>query len=192
MSDGSLIQSIISGVISGGGAAATGFLAVFRDIRKRLKELEEKLGSDEDPKTGLFLVIERMDEVLKKLKRETDGWADDPPEWLIRMVNRVARSSSINLEHHHELETLVEQRFKTNAANIRRLEEILERVEKSLGDFVTRAEFERTGRERSEELAKVREQLATANGLLRGVMTALGYIDPEGRRLPPPRGGPQR
>lgn len=177
--DSSLLQTILSGVLSGGGSAATAFLAVFAGIKKRLKELEDKLGSDEDPKTGLHLVIERMDETLKKLKREIDGWHDDPPEWLVRIVTRAARSSSVNLEHHHELETLVDQRYKANAAGIRRLEEQLERLEKSLDDYISKADFERDGRGRSEELAKVREQIATSNGLLRGVMSALGYIDPK-------------
>lgn len=185
MADSTIWETILSGVLSGGASASTAFLAVFRDIKKRLKAIEEKLGKDEEPKTGLFLVVERMDETLKRIRRDIDGWAEDPPEWLVRMVNRVARSSSVNLEHHHELETLVEQRFKTNAANIRRLEEIIDRLEKSFEDFISRAEFEHDARERSEELAKIREQLATANGLLRGVMSALGYIDPSGRKRGP-------
>ena len=44
--------------------------------------------------------------------------------------------------------------------------------------YIKRAEFEAEGRKRSEELGKIREQLATVNGLLRGVMSALGYLDP--------------
>ena len=53
-----LIQTILSGLISGGGSAVTAFAAVFRDIKKRLSTLEKQVGNDgadQNPKTGLFL-----------------------------------------------------------------------------------------------------------------------------------------
>lgn len=186
MSDAApLIQTIISGVLSGGASAGTAFAAVFRDIKKRLKSLEEKVGddgADGDPKTGLYLVVERLDEIARKVKKETDSWEEDPPEWMLRLINRAARSSSVNLEHYGEMERLIEQRFRTNAQNIQRLEEKLDNITKRLDDYVDRAEYERDARQRSEELSTIREQLATANGLLRGIMTAMGYIDPTKKR----------
>ncbi len=185
MSDAPLIQTIISGVISGGASAGTAFAAVFRDIKKRIKALEEKLGedgADGDPKTGLFLVVERLDEIARKVKKEMDSWEEDPPEWLLRLVNRAARSSSVNLEHHSELERLVEQRFRTNRESIQRLEQHLRDGQQKFEDFIGRGEYEKDARQRSEELSSIREQLATANGLLRGIMTAMGYIDPTKKR----------
>ena len=187
MADGTLLQTIISGVVSGAGTAGTAFAAVFRDIKKRLKALEEKVGedgADGDPKTGLYLVVERLDEIARKVKKEIDSWEEDPPEWLLRLINRAARSSSVNLEHYGEMERLIEQRFKTNRDNIARLDEQIESIRKQLNDYVGRADYEHDARQRSEELGSIREQLATANGLLRGIMTAMGYIDPTKKRPP--------
>ncbi len=181
MADATLIQTILSGIVTGGGSAVTAFAAVFRDIKKRLKALEDAVGNDAadgDPKTGLFLLVERLDEIARKVKREVDSWEEDPPEWLLRLVNRAARSSSVNLEHQSELERLIDQRFRANANNITRLDEQLEALQSRLTDFIGRGEYATDARHRSEELSSIREQLATANGLLRGIMTAMGYIDP--------------
>lgn len=170
----SLIQTIISGLLSGGGSALTAFAAVFRDIKKRLTALETKIGNDGtdgEPKTGLFIRVERLNEDLSKLKKDVGAWEDDPPEWLSRLVHRTVRSTSVNLEHHHELEQLVEKRFRTNRDNIANLEEALD-------NYVGHSEYEKDTRQRSEELSSIREQLATANGMLRGIMSAMGYIDP--------------
>ena len=181
MADATLIQTILSGVLSGGGSAVTAFAAVFRDIKKRLKALEEKVGddgADGDPKTGLYLVVERLDEIARKVKKEVDTWEEDPPEWLLRLINRAARSNSVNLEHHNELERLIDQRFRTAVQATQRVEERFDAVQQQIEDYIGRGEYERDARQRSEELSAIREQLATANGLLRGIMTAMGYIDP--------------
>jgi hypothetical protein len=172
MADAPLIQNIISGLVSGGTSAATAFLAVFRDIKKRIKALEDKIGddgSDGDPKTGIFLVVERTDEIARRVKKELDQWEEDPPEWLLRLVNRATRNSSMNLESNSELEHRMDQRFRSAAANISRLEEMMK------NGYIERVEYEKDDRERSHELAALREQLAAANGLLRGAMSALGY-----------------
>jgi chaperonin cofactor prefoldin len=181
----SLIQTIVSGVLSGGGSAVTAFAAVFRDIKKRLKALEERIGNDgedQEPKTGLFLIVERLDDIARKVKKEIDSWEEDPPEWLLRLVNRAARSSSVNLEHQGEMERMIEGRFRTNRDNIQRLEEKFESLQGRIEDLIGRGEYEKDARQRSAELSTIREQLATANGLLRGIMTAMGYIDPVKKR----------
>lgn len=196
MADPNLWQSVISGLLSGGGGAAASIVAVFRDLKNRLTAIETRLGRDGTepgtPKTGIYLVLDHLtnslgtlDDGFRKWKREMDAWPEDPPEWLIRLVNRAAQRSSVNLEHHGELERIIEQRFRTNASNIARLEEKLDALEKAVSDCIDRAEYERDGRERAEELGKIREGLATANGLLRGVMSALGYLEPPTKkRLP--------
>ena len=53
-----------------------------------------------------------------------------------------------------------------------------------LDDYIYRVEYEKDGRQRSEELSSIREQLATVNGLLRGIMAAMGYIDPTNKKRP--------
>lgn len=176
-----LVQTIISGVLSGGTSAATAFAAVFRDIKKRLLALETKVGSDEDPhhKTGLLLGVDRLDEGFRKLKREIENWEEDPPEWIIKIVSKAARSTSINLEHYGELQHVIETKHKQTTNRMSAMDERFD-------DYITQKDYERDNRERLEELAKIREQLATSNGLLRGVMSALGYVEPQIKKRPGP------
>ncbi len=191
-----LIQTVISGVLTGGSAAGTTFLAVFKDIKRRLTDLETKVGQDKtEPKTGLVAAVEALTEQVRKLRREIDGWHEDPPEWVIRVVTRTSRSS-FNMENYHEMEARVEQRLRAFAQTLKRLEEDLDERERRIEDaverstpgtkvFITRDEYEEDSRRRAAETAKIRENLASANSFLRGVMSSLGYIDPPTPSLPP-------
>jgi hypothetical protein len=185
-----LIQTVISGVLTGGSAAGTTFLAVFKDIKKRLTDLETKVGNDKtEPKSGLVLAVETLTEQVRKLRREIDSWHEDAPDWVSRAVNRGSRSS-FNMETYQDFEQRVDQRLASFARTLKRLEEDLDQREKRLEDeiersspgvkvFITRQEYEDDSRRRASETAKIRENLAAANSFLRGVMSALGYIDPE-------------
>lgn len=174
MADYNFVQ-IITGVLTGGAGAVSTFAAVFRGIKKRIDALEKQLGSDANPKTGLFLVNERMEETLSALKKEINRWPDDPPDWLIRLIKRTVTSSSMSLDLTSEIERQAEVRHRTITSQLTRLEEQLDDLRSSLKHRITREEFERDGRKRAEELSKIRETLGTVNGLLRGVMTAMGY-----------------
>lgn len=176
MSDYNVIQ-IITGVLTGGASAATTFAAVFKGIKRRLDALEKQLGSDTRPKTGIHLMVDRLDENLSTLRKEINRWPDDPPDWLLRLIKRTMASNSLSLDLTGEMERTAEQRHRTLQSQMSRLEEQLDDLRNSLKHRITREEFERDGRKRAEELSKIREQLATVNGLLRGVMTAMGYID---------------
>jgi hypothetical protein len=92
-------------------------------------------------------------------------------------IERVVRS-------HNERLSRAEDDFETK---IRRIEEDMSRdldsAVEPTGKLLTREEYIRDSQQRSEEMQRVREQLATANGLLRGVMATLGIIDPP--KLPP-------
>ena len=175
------IAQMIAGAVSGGASAFASFAAVFKKIKQRIADIEAKLGSDNHPRTGLFLIIDRFEASLNEIKVDIKSWQDEPPTWLIRTIRRAVSSGAINREDFEQLERLIEQRHRTTAASIARLEDQLNALKTS---YVSRADYERDARKRVEELAKVREQLATSNGLLRGVMSALGYIDPE-KKTPP-------
>lgn len=192
----SIIQSVISGVLTGGASAATTFLTVFKSIKAQLAEVEAKVGSDtKDPKTGIYYSIDVLNDSVRRLRREIDGWRDDPPDWMTRAAR--SRTSSMSMEHHHELEARVEQRLRAFAQTLKRLEEDLDHREERLEEeiersnpgtkvFITRDEYEQDSRRRAGEIAKVRENLASANMWLRGVLSALGYIDPEPSTAKPP------
>lgn len=174
----SILSNVISGLITGGTSMITTVLAVFRDLRKRVHVLEERLGNPgPEIKSGLFLEVAGLTEALRKLRREIDSWSDEPPSW----ANRLRRSSSanLNLEILQDYENRFEQRAKTILDRIKRVEETLEEHEKRsrTGIYITKAEYEEDSRHRAEEISKIQSSLSSANGFLRGMMGALGYLD---------------
>ena len=190
----SLVQSVVTGLIAGGATAATTVGASWRDFKKRLTSLEERVGhagSSTEAKTGFFLALHNLEASLRgpltelterfnKFRREVDGWADDPPDWAHRLV-RTKTGSSTNLEFFTELEGRLDARVKSLAERIKRLEENLEEHLRKVkrDELITLDEYQADSRKRSEEIAKIRENLSTTNAFLKGVMAAMGYIDHE-------------
>ena len=172
-----ILVQVVSSVLSGGASAATAFAAVFKDITRRLNALEEKLGSDEDPQTGLFLKVERTDETLRALKREVERWQDDPPDWLVRLIRRTITSNSMTFVFSDEQERAMDHRFKSLSSSLARLDNDMKSLSEATEDSVKRHDYDKDLLDRSKELSSIREQIATSNGLLRGIMSALGYID---------------
>jgi predicted RNase H-like nuclease (RuvC/YqgF family) len=153
-------------------------MAVFRDLRKRVTVLEERLGKpDADTKSGLFLEVSQLADALRKLRKEIESWSDEPPSW----ANRLRRSSSANLslEILQDYENRFEQRCKGLIDRVKRVEEALEEHEKKARtpNYITKSEYEEDSRHRAEEITKIQANLSSANGFLRGVMSALGYLD---------------
>lgn len=195
MAGTTLIETIVSGALTGGAGAATTLLAFFRDVRKRLETVEKIVGSPGsavEPKTGFHFVlsqvdetIKRLDEAVRKLRRDIDGWEDDPPEWAVRLVNRRATASFTSETMQEE----IAQKFRLMERRLNQLEEDLDRLMKEDSNYVERSLYDLDSRKRNEELRKIQDNLNTANGFLRGVMTALGYLD-EGSSPPPPPNPP--
>lgn len=198
MGDASLIGTIVSGVLSGTAGAATTMLAFFKEMRGRIEKLERAIGnpgSAVEPRTGLYLLIAQLvdkatvfEDTQKKFRREIDGWEDEPPEWLSRALNRRVSSASIDESQFAEFEKRVDQRVKILTDRVGRLETTISRVEELVADlpdqmrhdaekFVDAGTYETESRKRAEEIRKINENLQTANGFLRGVMAALGYLD---------------
>lgn len=189
----------LPGLAAGGASAITTLLTFARDMKKRLTDLETKLGSAEEPKTGLFHTVWVVEESLKRLKRDVENWEDDPPEWAKRLASRNRSNSSMSLDHLVEVENRIDGKIRTFnerikgyqdevdnlTARLKKLEAVLEDDEKpDSGKLITRSEYERDTKSRAEELMKVRESLASATGLLRGVMAALGYLETGEKKEP--------
>lgn len=191
-----IIESVVGGLLTGGMSAATTFLTVFKDIKKRVTSLEERLGTA-DPKTGVYLALSFVEDGTKQLRRKVDGWEDDPPDWAKRLLARSRSTSSNDLSGQIAFEERVDRNMKEYRDRLKRVEDDIEakieRIErevekrmsaKGTSHGVTREEYVKDSQTRAEEVIKIREQLATANGLLRGVMSALGYIDTDKPKSP--------
>ena len=98
----------------------------------------------------------------------------------------------MGVDHMLEVEQRLDQKIRTFNDRIKgyqdELEEVsgrLKKIEHAIeedekpdsGKLITRSEYEKDSRSKAEELLRIRESLATANGLLRGVMAAMGYLD---------------
>ena len=204
MSDWSnLIQNALAGLLTGGAGATSTLLAFFKDVKKRLENVEKTIGSagsSIEPKTGFFLLahqltdtVESLREEVKKLRRGFDNLEEDPPEWFTRAMNRrpsYTPSHSEDYEH-------VAKMAKTALDRIKQVEDELERVrddiDKLSRDYVGQDKYDHDSTKRAEEILRIRENINTVNGFLRGVMATLGYIDATPtppsppQQLPPPR-----
>jgi chromosome segregation ATPase len=198
----SILEGLASGVLSGGTAALTTVLGVFRDMRKRLKAMEETLGGPPtvtSGASGLYLALqnlsdrlEKAEETAKRLQKDLEAMEDEPPDWVVRMVSRSRNSTSVNMEVQQEFENRMESRLRTIQDRImREIEDVqkdLDSVKKELRDlsdhYVPTDVYLQDSRRRADELSGIKESLAAANGLLRGVLGALGLIGPDnnGRR----------
>jgi chromosome segregation ATPase len=183
-----ILQGVASGLLTGGASAGTTFLAVFKDIKKRIADLEKGLGdNDSEPPTGLHGTVDQLSKSLRALRNEIESWRDSPPDWLMRIAQRASRSSTSN-EMLHEFEDRIFQRLKRVEEDLDRREDKLhDEIEKSSPEFkafVSREEYEEDSKRRALEIRKIQENLKSTNSFLRGVLAALGYIDPE-----PPKTG---
>jgi len=183
-----IASSLASGLLTGGASAITTILAAFKDIRKRLTLLEERVGLPSDTlneSRGLFKTAEVLNKGMSSLRAQVEDWEREPPDWLSRAISRARNSSSVNLEIQQEFEdrvrTLIERlgRLETKVAEQRSEPRGESRSEGyvDMSRYVLLDDYEEDTRKRALEVAQIRESNASINGLLRGVMTAIGIID---------------
>lgn len=177
MSDGTdILKTLVSGLITGGTSAATTFLAVFRNLKSQVSAIEERLGVPTDPKTGVFLKVAELDDALRRIKRDLDEWEEHPPDWAKRLVQRAKLNTSSDLNTVADIESRVDSRLRSFQDRIASLEKSVSNTTGS--NTFTREEFLEDSKHRAEEMSGVREEIAAVNGLLRGILVALGR-DPE-------------
>jgi hypothetical protein len=194
-----LTTQIVSGILTGGAGAVTSLLGGFRNLKSKVTALEDAVGRAADPRSGLYQALWTVEDSLKKLRRDIDSWEDAPPNWATRLLSRARGGSSSDLTSQLQFEEHINQSLRTFNERLSRFqdetEEALRRLEQQGGvvpsdtEFVSKEEYTQDSRMRAEEMARVRENIATANGLLRGVMASIGMIDPEQRPKPPRPGG---
>lgn len=165
-----LIENVVTAVISGGGTALSTIIAFFQGVKKKVEEVEKKVGSIET-RSGLVFAVLTLEETVKQMRHEISGWATHPPEWLVQAVSRSRRVPSL---HGYDVNSGdLEDRIRGVENRLKDFEDTLERMERKLKGLVSEEEFDSADRARAEEIATVRTMVAEVNGLLKGLQTAL-------------------
>ena len=165
-----LARAITSGLITGGSAALTTFLTIFRGVRKQVKDIEDKLGSSTDPKTGLHLTVATLEDSLRRFKRDVDDWDDHPPDWAKRLVQRAKVNSADDLSAVVDIGNRVDTRLRSFQERLA----ILETASTHTPNSISREEYLEDAKRRVQEVSEIREEMAAINGLLKGILIALG------------------
>jgi len=172
-----LLESVVPAVITGGGTAISTILAFFRDIKKKVEELEKKVGSFES-KAGLIYGLHVLEESVKRLKeaveqiQQRDSHTTGGP-W--------GRPRSISNEYfpwddiRNEIQELVKKELNYRLTNV---DDRLDKIDQKLKKLVSEDDFEQADRARADEIAEVRTTMAEVRGLLQGLQSALGLIKP--------------
>lgn len=175
-----LLENVVTAVISGGGTAVSAIVAFFQGVKKKVEDLEKKVGSV-DGRSGLMFSVYTIEQTIGQMRQEISGWATHPPEWLIQTIARSRRVQSI---HSYDPSLDSDDRIRALESKLKDLEESLDRIERKMKGFVTEENFTAADRARAEDIATVRTSIAEVNGLLKGLQTALGMVknDPGGYR----------
>lgn len=176
-----LLENVVSGVLTGGATAVTAIVSFFRDTKKRVTDLEAR-GNAWDNRlnllTGKFSPLEvgpGIVQQVSQLKIDFDDWKS----WL--MQNYTAglppmrasmptprQSFVVNLD---QIEN-EDYRLTKIERTLKELRDRLDEMESSVHDQ-EKALRESDG-ERSDQIHKIREEIASVNGVMRGLATAMG------------------
>lgn len=181
MSYDHLLENVVSGVLTGGATAVTAIVSFFKDTKKRVTDLEARGNSWDNRlniltgKIGSLETNSGMVQQIAQLKTDFDDWKN----WL--MQNYTAGLPPMRASM-----PTPRQSFVVNLDQIENDDYRLTRIEKTLKDLRDRIdELETSVRDqekalkesdgdRSEQIHKIREEIASVNGLMRGLATAMG------------------
>jgi chromosome segregation ATPase len=158
----SLVETISTGILSGGASTLTALGATFRSIRSRLSKLESLVGNDDEPKTGLVGSVDALRSSVRYLRQEIEGWNDSAPEWATRAAQRASRSS-----------------FSTEA-----LQESVDALARRVD--ATRKELNASDERTDNDLDRLRVEVAALSTWLRATLQELGMLDGKKISKPPP------
>lgn len=163
------LETIITAVVSSGGTAVSAIAAFFKDVKRRLDELDRRVGSV-DSRNGLAYTVDQLEETVKKI----EGWSNHPPEWLMQLVNRGRRAipvygNSDEYEAHDTKLRSLERRVKDLEGQLREIERTLERT-------VLDDAFDVADRQRAMEISEIRANIAGISGVLKGLESAISLL----------------
>lgn len=170
----SFLENFLTAALSGGGSAATAIIAFFRDIKGRLTKIEDKIGSLEG-RSGLIYAVNQLELGITALRSDLNGLSQHPPEWLVALVQRIARRSPV-FGDPVDFADFDVQTVKSLARRLKDLEEKQEDLARKVAKCVSEEDFDDADRARAEDIATIRTTIAEVNGLLKGLQSALGLI----------------
>lgn len=159
MSWNTILETVVPAVVSGGGTAVSAFAAFFRETKKRVEKLEERLGSIET-KAGLVYSIHLVEIAIQDLKERIEAQPKESPRW------RMPSFSGVD----------VEDRLRTFESRLKDVEGAVEKLERATRKFISEEDFEDADRQRASEIAGIKNTLSEVRGLLQGLQSALGLL----------------
>jgi DNA repair exonuclease SbcCD ATPase subunit len=165
-----LIGSIVTAILTGTGTAFTTVFTLYKDIKKKVDDIDKRVGTFES-KTGISYTVIKLEEVLRDLKRDTDEIASLRQRW----------PSFLSFDEMLETEPAalpsLMHRIKGFEAKLREIEDNLHSLDSKVKRMVSENEFEAADRKRAEEIAGVRTTVFEVKGLLQGLHMALGLTN---------------
>lgn len=161
-----LVGSLLTAVLSGGTTAFSTVYGLFKDMRRKVEDLEKKVGSFES-KSGIAYSVTQLESEIRDLKKGHQEETTDA---------RRKRPSFLNLEEMIEAENagpLLVQKLRMLEAKVREVEENNQRLELKLKRAITHDEFEQADRQRAKEISEVHSMVSEVKGLLQGVHMVL-------------------
>ena len=183
-----VVESLAAGLLTGGMSTLATILAAFRDIRKRINDLEARVnvltntvgvpGDLMGEATGLFELLSVAKQAVERLRREITSWEDNPPTWAVKLIQRAERASVVTAEGQNDFEDRMAGRIRAFQDRLERVEDDLKHYQGQWADrYLSIMDYETDGKVRTQEYDRLKLQLATQNGLLRGIMSAMNISD---------------
>lgn len=171
-----LLEYIVTAIMGGGTAAST-VLAFFTDAKRRLDELEKRLGSA-DTKTGLVNSVDVLEEDVKRIRTELDDWAQSPPDWVVQAINAAKRRSAPT--YLEEELTSIAGQIRSAERRLKELEDLMKtrfrEIEDRLDGYVSTSDFDVADEQTNKEMVELRTTMAEIKGLLQGLQSALDLM----------------
>lgn len=183
-----VIESIAAALLTGGASTLATMFATFRDVRKRLADLDARVntlstvvgtqGNLMSESTGIFECLCTLHTQIERLRKEIASWEDNPPTWAVKLVQRAERTSMISAEGQQDFEDRLTGRIRAFQDRLDRIEDNYKYAHGQYDEkFVDVFNYEEDSKARAKELTQLRETIASMNGLLRGIMAAMNIVD---------------
>jgi predicted nucleic acid-binding Zn-ribbon protein len=170
MSATSLAEAVVSGVLTGGATAATTIWGFFKTTKERLEKLEAAVGKT-DPRSGLMLAVQLVNEAVSRLQDRIERFEDrlkKQEDWGNVGIIRTPMPFDPHLVNPE-----ADGRIRDALRRVGDLEDNVKRLERRIESWS--GDLDKLDERRAQELGKLREEMASINGLLRGLMAAMDF-----------------